>query len=1457
MSIVGTSSQTPRFSPDTLPGLTLWLDAADSATFNGGATWTDKSGTGNHGINGTPGSSTMPTVTTWPNGLTAARFVKASKNSVKTTNVIPTLNVTYFFVVRLTGADGTKQVLMINNIDGRRQIYTVASSFPAQVVALHAWPATATNIISAAQSVPFLYSATLGGGLNLYANGTELGSGAFGDAVGASQHYFGAEAGDGGYLSGDYGEILIYSTVLTTAQRQQVEGYLARKWGISELIGHPYRIGGSGILPNQISGCTLWLDAADATTLTLSGSNVTAWANKSGTASLTLFGTAPTYVSNQVVFNSSGRFRGAYALTTQTTIFAVYSTSNTTTNARLIAVDATNAYGNIHAPCPLSGGGMADFLVWTGGSYPANEWYTTLTPQTGLRMYSVVLNGVNPSVWRNGSAATMGGTSATATGNGSNIAVGADLDGQGPFNGAISELILFSAALTDTQRQQVEGYLANKWGLSTRLPGPTTTTPYAGALLPMRPFSPLDIDGLSMWLDAADATTVTLSGSNVTAWADKSGRGYSLTVPGGGYTSPTYSNGVVTTTGSNALWSTSNFEISGNTPVTLFLVGSITSSADIGPGATLGLAVGDAGNRQSFGVITYQDSTRTFLFAPTTIEPDSFVILTPNISGQRYVLCGFYTGSAVQGTYNGTLMSSQSTTLNLASRPFQIGMRNANTGTSSAGTICECVCYTGALSTTQRQQVEMYLADKWGLRGSMGGVSHPHRFGPPMILPPQISGCSLWLDAADATTLTLSGSNVTAWADKSGNGRNFTRGGTADRLTRVTVNGNPVVYFNNDGGSSNAWLTGSLPFASSSTFIQVLTPLSYSQSSSFYWAWALNATGNYAPGFRSINYGTPDFQPYVTYVGNNNNGIAVTYETPYVSFTEFTGGGANTRYSINGTITPSSGTIASNTITPATFHIGGDGLVAAPSIFGRFYLSEFIVFSNTLTTLQRQQVEGYLAWKWGLSTRLPSPTTSWLQVKRALTPAFTPTQIPGCSLWLDAADATTLTLSGSNVTAWSDKSGNGNNATTATGTLTRSSNSIVFTGSQAMTTPLNSAMTTQTIFVVASADTSSYMDILGVAGTSIDNGLQVIISNNYRQFVTRFGGTSVMTGGTVTQNTPFLYGVTYISGGNSFIYLNGSQTGSNTTAAAISGTGTVMLGAYRINSITDEFYNGRMNEVLVYNQVLSTSQRQRIEGYLAEKWGLRGSLGGLNHPSRFGPPVILPTQISGCALWLDAADTTTVTLSGSNVTAWNDKSGNGRHATQATLARSPTYVGSNTLRFVGASSNFMSLPNGTVPFSNNPYSVFFVTTIQASGTGVFLFSGNNSSNSDNGFFYENGAINNYWQFADTVTPSVYSVGTRFLFSINYTQNVNRIAVVNGTISTTTPSSNHAGVTSNNYIGAEVLRGYYSTIDYNELLIFSNELTTAQRQQVEGYLAWKWGLQTNLPSSTHPYRTIKP
>jgi hypothetical protein len=45
-------------------------------------------------------------------------------------------------------------------------------------------------------------------------------------------------------------------------------------------------------------------------------------------------------------------------------------------------------------------------------------------------------------------------------------------------------------------------------------------------------------------------------------------------------------------------------------------------------------------------------------------------------------------------------------------------------------------------------------------------------------------------------------------------------------------------------------------------------------------------------------------------------------------------------------------------------------------------------------------------------------------------------------------------------------------------------------------------------------------------------------------------------------------------------------------------------------------------------------------------------------------------------------------------------------------------------------------------------------------------------------------------------------------------------------------------------------------EYGEFVLYSPFPNTSQRQQVEGQLAWKWGIQSSLPSG-HPYQNALP
>jgi hypothetical protein len=42
----------------------------------------------------------------------------------------------------------------------------------------------------------------------------------------------------------------------------------------------------------------------------------------------------------------------------------------------------------------------------------------------------------------------------------------------------------------------------------------------------------------------------------------------------------------------------------------------------------------------------------------------------------------------------------------------------------------------------------------------------------------------------------------------------------------------------------------------------------------------------------------------------------------------------------------------------------------------------------------------------------------------------------------------------------------------------------------------------------------------------------------------------------------------------------------------------------------------------------------------------------------------------------------------------------------------------------------------------------------------------------------------------------------------------------------------------------------------EVVYTNTALSTTDRERLEGYLAWKWGLEANLPAG-HPFRNITP
>ena len=248
-----------------------------------------------------------------------------------------------------------------------------------------------------------------------------------------------------------------------------------------------------------------------------------------------------------------------------------------------------------------------------------------------------------------------------------------------------------------------------------------------------------------------------------------------------------------------------------------------------------------------------------------------------------------------------------------------------------------------------------------------------------------------------------------------------------------------------------------------------------------------------------------------------------------------------------------------------------------------------------------------------------------------------------------------------------------------------------------------------------------------------------------------------------------------------------------------------------------------------------------------------------------------PTNLASTACWLDASDTATITLvSGTNVSEWRDKSGNERHATQATSANQPTYIssGMNSLGLVDwdGSNDAMTISGGTTTLhaalsADNTYSMAWVVKPDTiSGQEVLLYVPEGSwkflveIKNDGGLYW--GDTPSYYRTYSG--GSFFGANTGSFFTLIKTGSGAGTAHVAGTLNSS--FTNNGGLGDTPSLGSAFILGQYPGLFYNgkmaEIIISNYSWDTSERQQVEGYLAHKWGLTSSLPND-HPYKSTTP
>lgn len=210
---------------------------------------------------------------------------------------------------------------------------------------------------------------------------------------------------------------------------------------------------------------------------------------------------------------------------------------------------------------------------------------------------------------------------------------------------------------------------------------------------------------------------------------------------------------------------------------------------------------------------------------------------------------------------------------------------------------------------------------------------------------------------------------------------------------------------------------------------------------------------------------------------------------------------------------------------------------------------------------------------------------------------FNPKSIAGLQLWLDGADSSTITLNGTNVSAWSDKSGKGNNFAQPTASQQPSFTSSARNGRSAVYVNSNNTISGPTGFSFAQPTTwfLAFQAPTSSGSWSIfdgDTARQHVFGNSQTE-MRMFAGSSPVVA-TIVGSSWYVAILTY--SGTSSTHRISTRTASTVSA------GTNSITAPRVGSSAG--IRGNLGEIGVFNRAISQTEAEAMLKYLGTKWAV-------------------------------------------------------------------------------------------------------------------------------------------------------------------------------------------------------------------------------------------------------------
>jgi hypothetical protein len=299
----------------------------------------------------------------------------------------------------------------------------------------------------------------------------------------------------------------------------------------------------------------------------------------------------------------------------------------------------------------------------------------------------------------------------------------------------------------------------------------------------------------------------------------------------------------------------------------------------------------------------------------------------------------------------------------------------------------------------------------------------------------------------------------------------------------------------------------------------------------------------------------------------------------------------------------------------ATTTNNGNGTWSAQTpcnnINGYVFAYAQITYTNTIVVCSKQAA--FIPSS--LGNAVPLPVTYWAPTNASAT----------MNLWLDAADQNVLTISSGLITEWRDKSSLANHAIPNSGeepafTTIDGLNAIRFTGSKRLfSTDKLTVRDFRNVFIVC----------------KYEQGTAFVSASTFCALFS-----AAISGGSANGNCFFSSGVTQAWSGVSYLngplFLNATQITADTTNRTVlpqlntslgfmssNATSAVSVGGYGIGTLREitSPWDGVVCEIVSYGSTLTTTDRQKMEGYLAWKWNLV-SLLPAGHPYKNSRPTV-------------------------------------------------------------------------------------------------------------------------------------------------------------------------------------------------------------------------------------------